>query len=139
MTHGPAGSVLDVGRKTRQISPALRRALSERDRGCRFPGCTNQRYVDGHHIRHWANGGETKLDNLVELCRLHHRLIHEDGFRMEALSDGRLAFYAAGDRLLTDQALPNQTSSDPMAWLNTRHAELTLRRKPDSPSGAARE
>jgi len=57
------GEPLDVGRKTRVISPALHRALRRRDRGCRFPGCVNTRFVDGHHIRHWADGGNTGLDN----------------------------------------------------------------------------
>ena len=58
------GSVLDVGRKTRTIPPALRRALDARDRGCRFPAC-GLRFTDAHHIVHWADGGETKLDNTV--------------------------------------------------------------------------
>jgi hypothetical protein len=52
-----AGEPLDVGRRTRSIPPALRRALNARDRGCRFPGCTHRRYVDGHHVHHWADGG----------------------------------------------------------------------------------
>jgi Domain of unknown function (DUF222)/HNH endonuclease len=67
------GEPLDVGRKTRTIPPSLRRALKSRDKGCVFPGCTHKRYVDGHHIHHWAEGGETKLSNLVSLCRTHHR------------------------------------------------------------------
>jgi hypothetical protein len=75
-----AGRPLSVGRKTRSVPPALRRALASRDRGCRFPGCTNHRTVDAHHIEHWANGGATSLDNLVELCRHHHRLLHEGGY-----------------------------------------------------------
>jgi hypothetical protein len=54
------GEPLDVGRKTRAIPPAMRRALAARDKGCRFPGCTHTRFVDGHHVRHWADGGETK-------------------------------------------------------------------------------
>ncbi|MGH7575357.1 MAG: DUF222 domain-containing protein, partial [Longimicrobiales bacterium] len=62
VTRGKAGSVLDVGRKTRTISPALRRALEVRDRGCRFPGC-ELRFTDAHHLRHWADGGETSLRN----------------------------------------------------------------------------
>jgi len=74
------GEPLDVGRKTRVIPPALRRALKRRDGGCRFPGCTHTRFVDGHHIEHWADGGETRLDNLVSLCRQHHRLLHEGGY-----------------------------------------------------------
>ena len=75
-----AGRPLSVGRKTRSIPPALRRALAVRDRGCRFPGCTNACTVDAHHIEHWANGGATSLDNLVQLCRHHHRLLHEGGY-----------------------------------------------------------
>jgi hypothetical protein len=75
-----AGRPLSVGRKTRSIPPALRRALSTRDRGCRFPGCTSRRTVDAHHIEHWANGGRTSIDNLVQLCRHHHRLVHEGGY-----------------------------------------------------------
>jgi hypothetical protein len=63
------GEPLAIGRRTRTISPAMRRALKRRDGGCRFPGCTNTRFVDGHHIEHWADGGETRLDNLVLLCR----------------------------------------------------------------------
>ena len=74
------GEPLDVGRKTRVIPPSIRRALKRRDGGCRFPGCTNTRFVDGHHIVHWADGGATCLDNLVSLCRFHHRLLHEGGY-----------------------------------------------------------
>ena len=77
------GRPLSVGRKTRSVPPALRRALASRDRGCRFPGCTNGCTVDAHHIRHWAHGGPTSLDNLVQLCRHHHRLLHEGGYTVE--------------------------------------------------------
>jgi hypothetical protein len=75
-----AGRPLGVGRKTRSVPPALRRALASRDRGCRFPGCASHRTVDAHHIEHWANGGATNLENLVQLCRHHHRLLHEGGY-----------------------------------------------------------
>jgi len=80
------GEPLNIGRKTRSIPPAIRRALKRRDLGCRFPGCTCNRYVDAHHIQHWADGGETCMDNLVLLCRTHHRLVHEAGYgvRFEA-------------------------------------------------------
>lgn len=71
------GNPLDIGRKTRAIPRALRRALKARDKGCRFPGCTNPRWVDGHHVVHWADHGETKIDNLVLICTLHHKLVHE--------------------------------------------------------------
>lgn len=86
------GEPLSVGRKTRAISPALRRVLNERDRGCRFPGCPNTRYVDAHHIRHWAHGGETRPSNLVSLCRFHHRQVHEGRVAIDVLDDGALRF-----------------------------------------------
>ena len=86
------GEPLDVGRKTRTIPPAIRRALNGRDGGCRFPGCTHRRYVDAHHVEHWADGGETKLSNLVTLCRWHHRLVHEGEILIETLSDGGWRF-----------------------------------------------
>jgi hypothetical protein len=79
--------VLDVGRKTRSISPALKRALALRDKGCRFPGCAATRRLHGHHIEHWVNGGVTSLDNLVQLCPHHHRLVHEGGYTVRTIPD----------------------------------------------------
>jgi hypothetical protein len=81
VVRGPESEVLDVGRKTRVVPPAIRRALWARDGGCRFPGC-EAHYVDAHHIKHWAEGGKTALDNLVLLCPTHHRGVHEGGFRI---------------------------------------------------------
>jgi hypothetical protein len=75
-----AGNVLNIGRKSRIIPPAMSRALGFRDGGCQFPGCCESRYVEGHHIKHWADGGDTKLDNLVTLCRYHHRELHRGAF-----------------------------------------------------------
>ncbi len=89
---GPQGEPLSVGRRTRSIPPALRRALMSRDRGCRFPGCPATHRLHGHHVRHWAEGGETALDNLVLLCPVHHRLVHEGGFDVRRLDDGALRF-----------------------------------------------
>jgi hypothetical protein len=80
--RGPGGEVLNVGRKSRSLPPALRRALEVRDRGCRFPGC-GLRFTDGHHLVHWADGGETSLRNTMLLCRVHHRLVHEGGWTVE--------------------------------------------------------
>lgn len=85
------GHPLDVGRKQRTVSTALRRALFARDRGCTFPACHRKR-VHGHHIKHWADHGETTLDNTALLCSLHHRLLHEGGFRMRRDDDGALHF-----------------------------------------------
>lgn len=72
--------MLDVGRRTRSIPPALRRALQLREAGCRFPGCRQRRRVDAHHVRHWSAGGETQLDSLCLVCGFHHMLVHEGGF-----------------------------------------------------------
>ena len=86
------GETLSVGRKTRTIPPSIRRALKRRDHSCRFPGCTCSRFVDAHHITHWADGGETSLSNLVLLCRRHHRLVHEGGFGVHKQADGDVGF-----------------------------------------------
>src|SRR6185503_12840451 len=81
-----------VGRKTRSVPPALQRALNSRDQGCCFPGCTHKKYTDAHHIKHWAHGGETKLSNLVTLCRFHHRKVHEGQVIVQVLDDGAIRF-----------------------------------------------
>ncbi|MCH9027780.1 MAG: DUF222 domain-containing protein [Proteobacteria bacterium] len=86
------GEPINIGRKSRVIPPAMRRILKARDKGCRFPGCTHQYFIDGHHIKHWAAGGETSINNLVQLCRYHHRLVHEGGFGCEKTADGRIVF-----------------------------------------------
>jgi hypothetical protein len=76
MTHDTDGTILNVGRRTRKVPPAIRRAVRERDGArCGFPGC-NSRRVDLHHIIWWSSGGHTSLDNLMNLCRSHHRLVH---------------------------------------------------------------
>jgi hypothetical protein len=104
------GEPLDVGRKTRTIPPGIRRALNARDQGCRFPGCTFKRYVDGHHVQHWANGGETKLSNLVTLCRFHHRLVHEGQVEIQTLDDGAFRFVKPNGESF-DSPLPEPTDS----------------------------
>ena len=82
-----AGKVLNVGRKSRIVPERIRRALRERDGVCQYPGCQESEYVDAHHIRHWVEGGETRLDNLVTLCRFHHRQLHRGCFDIR-LNDG---------------------------------------------------
>lgn len=83
VARGAKGTPMDVGRASRVIPARLRRALEIRDQGtCRFPGCTNTRFVDAHHVRHWARGGGTDLANLLTLCTAHHRAVHEGGFSL---------------------------------------------------------
>jgi hypothetical protein len=107
------GEPLSIGRRSRSIPPAIRRALRFRDGGCRFPGCTNTRFVDGHHIKHWADGGDTSLDNLVLLCRHHHRLVHEGGFICERTTGGKIEFRSPVGRDLHDSSeLPKRSRND---------------------------
>jgi hypothetical protein len=96
---------LDVGRRTPVVPASMRRAVIVRDRTCRFPGCDRPHtWCDAHHVRHWAEGGHTKLSNLVLLCRHHHRLIH-GGFRVEIV-DGRPLFRRRDGTILEDRAPP---------------------------------
>lgn len=95
VTVDAEGDVLDVGRRTRSIPPAIRRALRVRDAGCRFPGCGRTRWLQAHHVEHWAHGGATKLSNLVLLCHHHHQLVHEGGFVLQPAADAG-AFDAEG-------------------------------------------
>jgi hypothetical protein len=79
----------------------MRRALEIRDRGCRFPGC-GSRFTQTHHVHHWIDGGATRLSNLVSLCALHHRLLHDGGFRLEmdaARPDRPIFFSPRGIRI----------------------------------------
>ena len=119
MQHGPAGEILDVGRRTRTISPALRRALAARDRQCRFPGCQNRR-CDAHHVQHWADGGPTRLDNLVLLCRRHHRVVHEEGFRITLDAAGEVEFLRPDGRPFPAAPLPPLWTGAPLAPVTER-------------------
>lgn len=107
------GEPLSIGRRSRVVPPAIRRALRLRDDGCRFPGCTRRQFVDAHHIEHWSEGGETSLDNLVQLCRQHHRLVHEGGFRCERTGSGEVLFRDGRERPLPHwSALPRRGSGE---------------------------
>ncbi|WP_410592352.1 DUF222 domain-containing protein [Amycolatopsis sp. lyj-23] len=86
---GEKSEPLNLGRLRRLISAGLRRALFLRDRGCAFPGCHRPpRHCQGHHIRHWADGGPTDLHNLVLMCAHHHRLLHRSGWEVRIAPDG---------------------------------------------------
>jgi len=132
MTHAHDGSVLSVGRKTRTVPPAVRRALDHRDGGCCFPGC-GSRFCDAHHVRHWADGGETGLDNLVLLCRLHHRAVHEEGFEVEIVR-GDARFYRPDGWRLEDVPVAPRISGDPVAALVREHRAAGLVIGPETPT-----
>jgi hypothetical protein len=86
---GSHSEPLDLGRLRRLVPPGIRRALYLRDRGCAFPGCHRPpRHCQGHHIRHWADGGPTELGNLVLMCGHHHRLLHRSGWQVRIATDG---------------------------------------------------
>ncbi|HEX9762814.1 MAG TPA: DUF222 domain-containing protein [Acidimicrobiia bacterium] len=93
VVFGPASQPLDVGRTKRLVTPALRVAVCARDRGCVFPGCDRpSHWCDAHHLDFWVEGGETCIENLILLCRHHHVLVHEEGWRVEG-TPGHLRFH----------------------------------------------
>jgi uncharacterized protein DUF222/HNH endonuclease len=120
MQHGRDGRVVEVAARTRTIPPALRRALHHRDHGCRFPGC-GVRFGQGHHIRHWAQGGPTTLSNLAMLCRRHHRAVHEEGYQVHRQPDGELLFRRPDGRPLPEVPSSREVLGDPVKILRAQH------------------
>ncbi len=118
------GEPLNIGRKSRSIPPAIRRALKRRDGGCRFPGCSCSRFVDAHHIQHWADGGETSMDNLILLCRLHHRLVHEEGFGLYRGTDSAINFTLPDGKIIPPG--PDTRFSGNVVALTMRNGEMGL-------------
>ena len=107
------GEPLSIGRQRRTIPPAIRRALQSRAAGCRFPGCSHHHFLHGHHLRHWADGGDTSLTNLVQLCSFHHRLVHEGGFNVQRAADGDLHFHTPlGQRIAPAPVTPDASAED---------------------------
>jgi len=116
-----SGSVRVVGRRTRRIATSLRRALRVRDGGCRFPGCPHP-ITDAHHVVAWSRGGATTVANLCSLCRRHHRVVHEHGYRVERTGDGALRFLRAdGTPLPEADVRPSPLLRDAFALLRERH------------------
>ena len=126
MRHDEEGRTVEVGARTRTIPPALRRALHHRDQGCRFPGC-GLPFGQGHHVRHWAQGGPTTLSNLAMLCRRHHRAVHEEGYQVDRQPDGELRFRRPDGRLLLDVPAPAAVPADPVQALRAQHDAQGLR------------
>ena len=120
MQHDEDGRLVEVGARTRTLPPALRRALQHRDRGCRFPGC-GVSFGQGHHVRHWAQGGPTTLSNLALLCRRHHRAVHEEGYQVERQPDGALQFRRPDGRPLPEVPPSAAVLGDPVQVLRAAH------------------
>jgi hypothetical protein len=122
MVTGENGEILDVGRRSRTVPSAIRRALEHRDRGCRFPGC-GLKICDVHHIVHWADGGASRLSNTALLCRVHHRAVHEEGFRMMMTAAGEVLFEWPDGRPLVDAPAAPRLPEDPVSGLFDAHRD----------------
>jgi len=80
-----------AGQTSRSISGSQRKALVFRDKGCRFPGCDRPAdWTDVHHLKHWADGGKHVMDNMILLCRRHHRMVHEEGWQLVVTAEGNI-------------------------------------------------
>src|SRR5512140_1052041 len=112
------GTPLSVGRKRRTIAGTLKRALHKRDMTCTFPGCTHRMFLEGHHIKHWADGGETSLGNTALLCSLHHRYVHEYGYEIELGADQRPSFRDPQGRLVA--VVPGRPEVPDLGWPQIR-------------------
>ena len=125
MRHESDGRVVEIGARTRTIPPALRRALHDRDRECRFPGC-GLPFGQGHHTRHGAPGGPTTLSNLALLCRRHHRAVHEEGYGVERQPDGQLQFRRPDGRVIPDVPAPPHVGPDPPRMIRAQNEAAGL-------------
>jgi hypothetical protein len=138
VVHDGGGRVLDAGRRTRTIPPALRRALEVRDRGCRFPGC-GLRFTDAHHVRHWADAGETSLGNCLLLCSHHHRLVHEGGWRVQWWGGRIPVFIDPRGNAHSDartRAAPRLPDDPAAALAEAQRARRLASHAPDAPDAA---
>jgi hypothetical protein len=105
ITKDKNGDPLNVGRKHRVVSPPMKRALIGRDKNCRFPGCTHDKWLDAHHVEHWVNGGETSLANTILLCAKHHRLLHEGGYTMRKNFEGNWSFRTGNGKVIPESPM----------------------------------
>ena len=126
MVEDAAGNPRLVGRKTRTIPASTKRALLKRDRTCRFPGCCNRVFLDGHHAKHWAEGGESTLANLVSLCGFHHRFVHEYGYRVEIDALQQPHFFDPHDRLVPPVPSSSATACRGLDAIHERNAALDI-------------
>jgi hypothetical protein len=127
------GVPLSVGRKRRTIAGALKRALHKRDTMCTFPSCTNRLFLEGHHIKHWADGGETSLTNTSLICSQHHRFVHEYGYTVELGPDQRPRFRDPHGKLIT--TVPDNAATTELGWARILTANEPLAISADTIAG----
>jgi hypothetical protein len=120
MLVDPDGNPLMMGRRIRVVRGAIRRALNARDTYCRFPGCTRQGRLQGHHCGdYWTENGVTDIDNMLRLCRFHHRWVHEGGWHTVPHPDTGFEFHAPDGRTLP--AAPAVTADPTRVRATGRH------------------
>ena len=125
------GNLLNYERRRRIVPARLLRALKLRDQSrCRFPGCAHQRYVEAHHVKHWIDGGETCLENLVLLCGAHHRLLHHGAFHI-VIEDGGVVFVSRDGEVIAPALKPQfaEVPEDVSAETDTVNCPLPTRRR----------
>ena len=131
ITETSDGEPLGIGRKSRLIPKSVERAVRARDNnGCVFPGCNNRRFLDCHHIEHWANGGDTGVDNLMLLCTKHHTLVHEGGFRIQRDFLDRWTFFRPDGIAVPEVGYISGMDEDPPAGGLLRVAESFVKEPP---------
>jgi hypothetical protein len=106
IVDGPGGLPLGIGRTSRQIPAWLAREIRHRDAGCRWVGCGRTGWISIHHLVAWSEGGPTDMDNLMMLCGVHHRLVHEGGWKIVGDPNGELTFIAPDGRVFAQGPPP---------------------------------
>jgi hypothetical protein len=124
VVEGEDGVPLSVGRKRRTISSSIKRALLKRDTSCTFPGCDNRVFLEGHHVQHWADGGETSMSNVLLLCTHHHHYVHEYRYLIELGADQRPQFRDPHGRLV--EAVPARPTTPDLGWSRIRAEHRAL-------------
>jgi hypothetical protein len=121
------GVTVGISRTSRDIPSWLRRLLNKRDKGCRFPNCTQTKYTHGHHLIWWSEGGPTDLDNLISLCSYHHHVIHDLNWKILGDPNGQVDFVDTHGRIYTTEPPPMSNNTRKQINKILRSHKSTLR------------